>query len=78
MKGIAVMLWDFIVENYIATEEEVSLVTGINGMNESTMLDIIFVRTGNRSYEQCKLDGLDGTDELDEYYGLNEEEDEDE
>jgi len=76
----AQMLDEFITLNNIATEQEVTLVTEINGYNEKAMLDIIYCRTGYRSYEQCMDDGgFTGTDELDDYYGLNdEEEDEDE
>lgn len=81
MESIESMLYDFIVDNNIATEEEVELVTTISGWSEDTMEDIIFARTGLRDYEQCKDEGYQGTDELDSYYGLNdedEEEDEDE
>ena len=78
MKSIGVMLWDFIVDNNIATEEEVRLVSYINGLNEETMNDIIYVRTGLRDYEQCVDEGFFGTEELDSYYCLNEEEEEEE
>ena len=44
--------FDFLVEYGIATEEEIRLVTAINGYNEETLLDILYVRTGNRSVEQ--------------------------
>ncbi len=67
------MLHEFIVENNIATEEEIELVAKINGYKEESMLDIICCRTGNRTYAQCKMDGYEGTDELDHYYGLDEE-----
>nr|DAQ24361.1 MAG TPA: hypothetical protein [Caudoviricetes sp.] len=81
-ESIEAMLWDFIVDNNIATEDEVRLVTYINGLNEETMTDIIYAKTGLRSYEQCKDESYSGTDELDSYYCLdeedNEEEDEDE
>ena len=73
------MLYDFIVDNNIATEDEVRLVTDISGWSEDTMTSIIFARTGLRSYEQCKDEGYQGADELDSYYGLNDDdEDEDE
>lgn len=72
------MLWDFIVDNDIATEDEVRLVTDINGWNEEAMTDIIYSRTGLRSYEQCLSDGYSGTDELDSYYCLNEDDEEEE
>ena len=64
---------DFIIENNIATEEEVGLVVNINGWKEETMTDIVFARTGLRSYEQCVSEGYEPSEELDDYYGLNEE-----
>ena len=42
------------------------------------MTDIIYARTGLRSYEQCKDEGYSGTDELDSYYCLDEEDNEEE
>lgn len=45
-------IWDAIIEYGIATEEELSLVTAINGYNEDALNDVIFVRTGCRSIEQ--------------------------
>lgn len=77
-KSIESMLWDFIIDNNIATEDEVRLVSDINGLNEETMTDIIYARTGLRSYEQCKDEGYSGTDELDIYYCLDEDEEEEE
>ena len=74
-RSIGSMLWNFIVDNNIATDNEVLLVSHINGFNEETMEDIIYARTGLRSYEQCKDEGYSGTDELDIYYCLDEEED---
>ncbi len=74
--NIEAELYDFIVDNNIATEEEVRLVTNINGWNEETMFDIIFARTGLRSYEQCIDEGYTGSSDLDDYYGLNEEDEE--
>ncbi len=71
-QSIESMLCDFIVDNNIATEDEVNLVTDINGWNEEAMNNIIFARIGLRSYEQCLDDGFEGTEELDDYYGLNE------
>ena len=44
--------FDFLVEYGIATEEEILLVSKINGYNEKTLNDILYVRTGNRSVEQ--------------------------
>ena len=44
--------FDFLVEYGIATEDEIRLVAKINGYNEETLNDILYVRTGNRSIEQ--------------------------
>lgn len=45
-------IYDYIVELGIATEEEVNLVTCINGYNEEVLNNIIYVRTGYRTIEQ--------------------------
>ena len=45
-------IWDAIIEHGIATEEELELVTAINGYNEDTLNDVIYVRTGYRNIEQ--------------------------
>lgn len=42
----------FLEEEGIATDEEIDLVTKINGYNLETINDIIYVRTGCRNYEQ--------------------------
>lgn len=42
------------------------------------MTDIIYAKTGLRSYEQCKDEGYSGTDELDSYYCLDEDEEDNE
>ena len=39
-------LWDLIVEYGVATEEELQLVTSINGYSLETLTDVIYVRTG--------------------------------
>ena len=44
--------YDILVNYDIATEDEVELVTNINGYNPQTLLDILYARTGNRSFEQ--------------------------
>ena len=40
----------------IATEDEVQLVTDINGWNQETMEDILYARTGYHCFEQIKED----------------------
>lgn len=47
-------LWDFLIEEGIATDEEIRLVTNINGYNNKSLNDILEVRTGYRSIEQYK------------------------
>lgn len=58
--------YDYLVECGIATEEEIQLVTYINGYNPDTMKDILYVRTGYRDFDQLE-------DEED-FYGKDEEE----
>ena len=54
-------VWDYIIENAIATEDELKLVTCINGFNEDTLNDVIYARTGYHSVDQ-----LEGKDEDDD------------
>jgi len=44
--------WDNLISNYIATEDELKLVTSINGYTIETLDDVLYVRTGYRSWEQ--------------------------
>ena len=62
--------YNFIIDNNIATENEVNLVTDINGYSESTFLDIIYARTGYRSYEQLLDGGYLANEKLSEYYDI--------
>lgn len=71
-------LWDCITQNSIATEEEIRLVTCINGYSEKTLMDIIYARIGLRSIEQMLSEGYEISYELKDYYGLIEEEEEEE
>lgn len=45
-------LWDNIISYDIATEQELQLITSINGYNETTLNDVIYVRTGYHTLEQ--------------------------
>ena len=45
-------LWDYLVEQGVATEEELQLVTNINGFTVETLNDVIYARTGYRDYFQ--------------------------
>ncbi|MDQ1341327.1 MAG: hypothetical protein QG567_2485 [Campylobacterota bacterium] len=45
-------IWDYIVNNGIATDEELKLITCINGFNETSLNDVIYARTGFNDIEQ--------------------------
>lgn len=47
-------VWDLIIEYNIATDDEIRLVTSINGYNMESLNDIIYVRTGYRDIEQLE------------------------
>lgn len=64
---------DYLIENDIATREEIDLVTGINGYNEESIDDIIFYRTGYQDIGQY-LESED-EDTYNEYYNDEDEED---
>lgn len=42
---------EILIEVGVATEEEISLVSQINGQNEQTLEDILYVRTGYRDLQ---------------------------
>lgn len=42
---------DILLGNEIANEEEIQLVTKINGYNPETLKDILYVRTGYRDFD---------------------------
>ena len=45
-------MFDYLGTLGIATDEEIQLITAINGWNEETVNDILYVRTGYRNLEQ--------------------------
>ena len=47
-------MWTRLVDDGIATEEEIQLVTDINGYSVETMLAILYARTGYRNFEQME------------------------
>ena len=71
-------LWEFLVENDIATEDEVRLVTQIAGLKENILLHILYARTGFRSIEQSLGEGFHISPYLLNHYGLNEEDNQEE
>lgn len=44
--------FEYLINAEIATEEEIQLITAINGWNEETANDILYARTGYRDLEQ--------------------------
>ena len=60
MKGYNIMdkevneVWNLLIEYGVATQEELELVTCINGYNIDTLNDVIYVRTGYRNIEQIQ------------------------
>lgn len=55
-------LWDLIVNNGIATDDELDLIQRINGFRIETLEDILYVRTGYRDAQQYKEDELNAVD----------------
>ena len=47
-------MYDYLVYNGIATDEEIKLVTQINGDNIDTYESILYARTGYRNFEQLE------------------------
>lgn len=66
--------FNYLVNYEICTEEEMKLVTSINGYNEESVNDILYVRTGCRDMEQYLEYEDKGT--YNEYYREEEEEEE--
>ena len=48
------MIWDYLLENGIATEEELKIVTDINGYSVDTLYDILYSKTGYRTLDQLE------------------------
>lgn len=44
--------YDYLIEQGIATEAELDLITSINGWSIETLNDVLYERTGYRTYEQ--------------------------
>ena len=56
--------WDYLVDTGIATEQELILVTYINGYNMESLNDIIYVRTAFHDVEQLQ----EKDEEIEEYW----------
>jgi len=53
------VIHDTLIEEGIATQEEICLVTSINGTNEDSYNAILYSRTGYRSLEQMVVQDID-------------------
>ena len=51
-------VWHFLLDNHIANEREMILVTKINGYKVETLNDILFARTGYNDIEQYAQEEL--------------------
>ena len=63
--------FNYLIENGICTEDEMKLVTSINGYNEESVNDILYVRTGYRDMEQYLE--YEDKETYNEYYNKEEE-----
>ncbi len=45
-------MWQILEDYGVADNDEINLVTSINGYTEKTMQDILYARTGYRDFEQ--------------------------
>lgn len=52
-------MWDFLLDYGIATDDEIQLVTSINGYNESSLEAILYTRTGYSNFDQYKEEELE-------------------
>lgn len=50
-------IWEFLIQNEIATENELQLVTDIIGYNVESLESVLYARTGYRNIEQLKEEG---------------------
>ena len=57
MKDEKARIWDAILEHGIATEEELQLVTNINGYSVETLNDVLYARTGYHDIDQLEEEG---------------------
>ena len=45
-------MWDYLLDNGIAQEETLQVVSTINGYTTETMEDVLYVLTGEREFDQ--------------------------
>lgn len=49
-------IWNYLVENEVATDDELQLITQINGYTEETLNQVIYARTAYHDLEQLRED----------------------
>lgn len=47
-------LWDYLIDNELASEDTLITITNINGYNLDTLEDVLYSVTGYRSLEQIQ------------------------
>lgn len=52
-------LWDYLLDNNIASEETLKVITSINGYNTETLEDVLYATTGYRTLEQLEGENSD-------------------
>lgn len=66
--------YNYLLENGIVSEETLNVVTSINGYNEKTLDDVLYVKSGYRDIEQYLE--YEDKETYEEYYGTSEEDEE--
>ena len=56
MKDETAKIWDYLIENNIATEDTLQVVTNINGYSVDTLNDVLYATTGYRDIEQLEVE----------------------
>lgn len=54
-------MWDVLIEDGIATDPELQLVTSLIGYREDVLEDVLYARTGYRDFAQFTEDYANGT-----------------
>lgn len=68
--------YNYLIEYEIVGEETLNVVTSINGYNEKTLDDVLYVKSGYRDIEQYLE--YEDKETYEEYYGTSEKDEEDE
>ncbi len=69
-------IYDYLVEMGIASEEELDIITGINGFSEETLNSVIYYKTAYQDIEQYLE--CEDKEKYEEFYGDNDENEDEE